>query len=79
MFIINYINLIAYIQRQINRILRFIKFFIKVYIDDIIIKTKSLINYLLNLRSLFELFIKYNILISLIKTFLDYFNVNLNS
>ena len=53
------------------------KSFIKVYVDDIVIETKSLIDYLLNIRSLFELFVKYNILISPTKIFLDYFNINL--
>ena len=40
-------------------------------------KTKSFVDYLLNLRFLFELFVKYNISISLTKIFLDYFNINL--
>ena len=53
------------------------KLFIKVYVNDIVIEAKSLIDYLLNLKSLFELFIKYNILISSMKIFLDYLNINL--
>ena len=53
------------------------KSFIKVYVDEVITKTKSLIKYLSNLHSLFELFIKYNISISLINFFLNYFNINL--
>ena len=53
------------------------RLFIKVYVDDIVIEAKSLIDYLLNLKSLFELFVKYNILISSIKTFLEYLNINL--
>lgn len=52
------------------------KSFIKIYVDNIIIKTKSLTNHLSNFKFLFKLFIEYNILISLIKTFLNYFNVN---
>ena len=53
------------------------RLFIKVYVNNIVIEAKSLIDYLLNLRSLFELFVKYNILISSIKIFLDYLNINL--
>ena len=45
--------------------------------NDVVIKAKSLIKHLLNLRSLFELFIKYNISISSIKIFFNYSNVNL--
>ena len=75
--IIKCINSITYIQRQINNILRSIKTFIKIYINDVIIKAKSLTEHLFNLRSLFQLFIKHNISISPIKTFLNYSNVNL--
>ena len=53
------------------------KLFIKVYVDDIVIEAKSFVDYLLNLRLLFKLFIKYNILISLTKIFFNYFNINL--
>ena len=53
------------------------KTFIKIYIDDVIIKIKSLTNHFFNIQSLFQLFIKYNISISSIKIFLDYLNVNL--
>ena len=44
-----YINFIIYIQRQIDNILRFIKIFIKIYINDIVTKTKFLTEYFLNL------------------------------
>ena len=53
------------------------KLFIKVYVNDIVIKAKSFVDYLLNLKLLFKLFVKYNISISLTKIFLDYFNINL--
>ena len=77
MFIIKYINSIIYVQRQIDNILRFVKVFIKTYMNNVITKTKSLTEHLFNLRLLFQLFIKYNISISLIKIFFDYSNVNL--
>ena len=53
------------------------KVFIKVYIDDVVTGAKSLTKYFLNLRSLFQLFVKHNISISSIKIFFDYSNVNL--
>ena len=77
MFIIKCINSIIYVQRQIDNILRFMKIFIKIYINNVVIKTKFLIKHFFNLRSLFQLFVKHNISISLIKIFFDYSNVNL--
>ena len=53
------------------------KVFIKTYIDDVVMRAKSLTEHLFNLRSLFQLFVKHNISISPIKTFLDYSNINL--
>ena len=38
-----YINSIAYVQRQINKILRPIKNFAHVYINDIVVDSKDLL------------------------------------
>ena len=70
-------NSIAYVQRQIDRILRPVKSFAKAYVDDVVTGAKSFADHLSNLRSLFELFVKHNISISPTKTFLGYPNVNL--
>ena len=70
-------NSIAYVQRQIDRILRPMKAFASVYVDDIISSAKSFVEHLANLRTLFQLFVRNNISISSGKTFLDYPNINL--
>ena len=45
-----------YMQRQIDKILRSYKKFVKAYVDDIIIYSRSLSQHLTHLRKLFELF-----------------------
>ena len=49
----------------------------RIYIDDVITKAKSLTKHFFNFKSLFQLFVKHNISISSIKIFFDYLNVNL--
>ena len=71
------INSIAYVQRQIDKILRSIKDFAQAYIDDIVVGFKSLREHIAHLRRLFQLLIEYNIVIAPIKTFLNYSNINL--
>lgn len=46
-------NSIAYVQRQIDRILRPVKDFASAYVDDIVIGAKSLAEHLAYLRKLF--------------------------
>ena len=75
-FIIRCVNFIAYVQRQIDKILRRIRK-VKTYVNDIIIDAAILREHLKNLKKLFQLFIKYNITMSSIKTYLEYLNVNL--
>ena len=53
------------------------KVFIKIYMNNVVIKAKFLIKHFFNFRSLVQLFVKYNISISSIKTLFDYLNVNL--
>ena len=70
-------NSIAYIQRQIDKILRPVEDFAKAYINDIVTGSKSFVEHLRQLRQLFQLFCDYNISISPTKTYLGYPNVNL--
>ena len=70
-------NSVAYVQSQIDRILRPVKAFASAYIDDVVSGAKSLPEHLSHLRQLFQLFVDYNIAISPNKTFLGYPNVNL--
>lgn len=62
-------NFIAYVQRQIDAILRFVKEFAKAYIDDIVIEAQFFEQHVIRLRQLFDLLLKFNITISLTKIF----------
>lgn len=70
-------NLIVYVQRQIDKILRSVKAFATTYVNNIVTKAKSFAKHIANLRELFKLFVNHNISISPIKTFLEYPNINL--
>ena len=69
-------NSIAYVQRQIDKILRPVKH-ARAYIDDVVTGATSFQQHLKDLRELFQLFVDYNISISPTKTFLGYPDVNL--
>ena len=75
--IMRYMNSIAYVQRQIDKILRSIKDFAQAYINDIVVGSKSLREHIAHLRRLFQLLVEYNIVIAPTKTFLNYSNINL--
>ena len=71
-------NSIAYVQRQIDKILRQLsRPYAHAYIDDIVTGAKVFRQHLQELRELFSLLVRYNISISPHKTFLSYPNVNL--
>ncbi len=73
--IIGYINSVAYIQREMDNILRNIRAWARAYIDDIVCGAKFFPDVLDKLRTLFEIFFAYNIFISLIKLYFNYPNV----
>lgn len=75
--IIGYINLVAYVQREIENIFRSIRDWAHVYVDDIICVAKSLEDLLVKLRTLFEIFVTYNISVQPTKLFLNYLDVGL--
>ena len=77
MLIMRYINFIVYVQRQINKILRSIKDFTHIYINNIVIDLKDLLQHVVYLRQLFKLLMRYNITIASTKIFLNYLNINL--
>lgn len=70
-------NSMSYVQRQMNTILRDFRTFVKVYIDDVVIKSRFLKDHLKHLRIIFQLFVKLNIVIKSIKIFLKYSSVSL--
>lgn len=75
--IIRYINSVAYVQRKIDNILQDVYAWAWAYIDDIIYGAKSLSDLLEKLCIFFNIFLKYNIYIKPIKSFLNYPNVGL--
>ena len=77
--IMRYKNSSVYVQRQIDRILKFCRIFARAYIDDVVIFSKTLNEHLSNLRSIFDLLKRNNIFINSVKTFLKYSFVNLLS
>lgn len=77
MSIMGYINFVAYVQQEINNILRSFRDWAHAYVDNIICGAKSLNDLLSKLRILFEIFVAYNISIKLTKIFLNYPNVGL--
>ena len=75
--IMGYINLVAYVQQEIDNILRGIRAWIRAYIDDIVCSAKLLPDLLDKLQILFEIFLHYNISIKPTKSFLNYPDVRL--
>ena len=73
--IIGYINSVAYVQREIDNIFRAVHAWAQAYIDDIVCGTKLLPDLLDKLRTLFEIFLAYNISISPTKSYLNYLDV----
>lgn len=75
--IMGYINSVAYVQREINNILRSVRDWARAYVDDIICGARSLDDLPSKLHILFEIFVAYNISIKPTKTFLNYPDVGL--
>ena len=72
-----YKNSFAYVQRQIDRLLRKYRYYARVYVNDIIIFFKTIEKHAAHLRAVFEMFQVNNIFIKFTKTFFDYFSVAL--
>ena len=68
-------NSVAYVQRQMNIILRKFREFARAYIDDVIIRSRSFEEHLNHLRKVFTLFTKLEISIKPTKIFLRYADV----
>lgn len=75
--IMGYINSVAYVQRKIDNILQDVRSWARAYVDDIVCRARSLPDLLEKLRTLFEIFLYYNISIKPTKSFLNYPNVAL--
>lgn len=75
--IMGYINSVAYVQCEIDNILRNVRTWARVYVDDIICGAKSLPDLLEKLHILFDIFLEYNISIKPSKSFFNYPDVEL--
>ena len=75
--VMGYRNSPAYVQRQIDGILRKYRHFAKAYVDDIVVFSNSLEEHLRHLNLIFALFKEYNIAIKPSKTYLGYPTVSL--
>ena len=73
--IMKYRNSSVYVQRQIDRFLRFCRSFVRIYINDVIIFFKIKKNHFVHLKKVFQIFRKCNISIKSIKIFFAYFSI----
>src|SRR5947207_2589726 len=65
----------SYVQYMMNMIFRSHKFFTHCYINDIVIFSKTLKNYLKHLNTVFNLFDELKITFKEIKTYLNYSSI----
>ena len=74
--VMRYRNSSFYVQKQINRVLRFYNY-VKTYIDDIIIYSKSLEKHFAHFREIFNVLKINNISINSKKVYIEYSSINL--
>ena len=77
--VMKYKNSSVYVQRQIDRLLRAYRKFVKAYVDDIVIFSRIWQEHVNHLRQIFIKLISVNIFIKLTKAFIDYSSVQLLS
>lgn len=75
--VMGYKNSPAYVQRQIDRILRLYRAFARAYVDDIIVFSKTAEEHAEHLRKIFDVLSANNISINPKKAFIGYPSVNL--
>ena len=73
----SYRNSFSYVQRQIDRVLRLYKQFVKTYINDIVIFSKLLQKHFDHFQKIFDVFAHNNIAVNSKKTYIEYFSVKL--
>ena len=73
--VMSYRNSSVYVQRQIDRILRFFDF-VRAYVNDIVVFFNTLKNHLTHFRQIFQILSVNNISINLKKAFLSYSSVS---
>lgn len=75
--IIGCINSVAYVQQEIDNILRDVREWARAYVNDILCGGRSLPDLFQKLRILFDIFLRYNIAIKPTKSYLNYPDVGL--
>ena len=75
--VMNYKNSSAYVQRQINRLLRSYRLFAKAYVNDIVIHSSILQEHFAHLKLIFDMLNDNNIFIKSKKAFINYLIVHL--
>ena len=75
--VMNFKNLSIYVQRKINTILRVYRVFVKIYVDDIVVFNKTLIEHFAHFCDVFQLLKFYNIRLFSKKSYLKYFTIAL--
>ena len=70
-----YKDSLFYVQRQTNAMLKFFKKFIKIYVDDIIIYSYILIEHVIHLIKIFDLFRVKRVNLAFIKFYLKYLSI----
>lgn len=75
--VMNYRNFPFYVQRQIDRLLKSCRSFVRAYIDDVIIFFKTKKDHLRHLKKMFQIFKKFNISVKSFKIFLAYSSIRL--
>ena len=74
--VMKYKNSSTYVQRQIDRLLRSYRNYVKTYVNDIVIHFKTLSEHLRHFRDVFDMFKISNIFIKSKKTFIDYLTIH---
>ena len=74
--VMGYKNSPAYVQRQIDRLLRRFSF-ARAYVDDVVVYSKTLAEHVQHLRQVFDLFVRSGISVNPSKAFLGYPSVQL--
>ena len=75
--VMNYKNFFVYVQRQIDRLFRSFRIFVKTYVNDIVVHSNILQKHLIHFKQIFDMFKINNIFIKSKKIFIDYFIVHL--
>ena len=72
-----YRNNFVYVQRQIDRVFRIFRTFVRIYVNDIVMFNHSLKKHFRHLHQMFVLFDKLNIVFKSSKIYFDYFIISL--